>query len=243
MNKNNLIGQKIITKDGSTLEIVEVEDSNNLKEIVIKTSNKKMFNIYLGYKNGFIKFVDESLNEELNEYIKNENIELQRLKDLEEEKRRLVLERERKEKERLENAISLFRGEYLFLSNFYEVDVTYEGFTYKNNEAAFQAQKDLSRRSEFVDINPVSAKRLGKRVNLRSDWEKVKVDIMTQIVRCKFDQHPDLKQKLIDTGDRLLIEGNTWNDKFWGVCKGVGLNKLGEILMKIRKEYMDHKEL
>ena len=90
MNKNNLIGQKIITKDGSTLEIVEVEDSNNLKEIVIKTSNKKMFNIYLGYKNGFIKFVDESLNEELNEYIKNENIEIQRLKDLEEERKSIV---------------------------------------------------------------------------------------------------------------------------------------------------------
>lgn len=133
-----------------------------------------------------------------------------------------------------------FRGDYFFLSNFYEAPVTFQGLTYGSNEAAFQAQKclDLTERAEFTALRPSDAKRRGRRVCLRPDWETVKVELMEQIVRAKFTQNEDLKAMLLATGDALLEEGNNWNDTFWGVHKsnGRGQNHLGRILMKIRAE-------
>ena len=72
--------------------------------------------------------------------------------------------------------------------------------------------------------------------HLRSDWEEIKYDIMYEVCKAKFTQHPDLAQKLLDTGDEMLVEGNTWGDKVWGQVKGEGQNMLGQILMRIRDE-------
>lgn len=80
------------------------------------------------------------------------------------------------------------------------------------------------------------AKRLGGRIPIRHDWEQVKLDVMETILRDKFTRHADLQAWLLDTGDRELVEGNTWNDRFWGVCGGIGENHLGRLLMKIRAE-------
>ena len=132
--------------------------------------------------------------------------------------------------------IASFENEYSFLSNFFKIDVTYNGITFKNNEAAFQAQKCPSRINEFINLSPNKAKRLGRKVELRSDWDQVKDQIMYEICKCKFTQHPILKFMLINTYGHTLIEGNWWNDTYWGVCKGVGQNKLGKILMRIREE-------
>lgn len=134
--------------------------------------------------------------------------------------------------------IDSFRGKYMFLSNFYEADVKYDGITYKNTEAAFQAQKvlDDEEKKKFSHLDARSSKKLGRRVKLRSDWEDVKDNYMYEICLEKFKQHPDLLKKLIETGDSELIEGNTWHDHYWGVCNGRGKNKLGKILMKIRSE-------
>lgn len=136
------------------------------------------------------------------------------------------------------NTINSFRGEYYFLSNFYEIPVTYKGITYKNNEAAFQAQKclDLSIQKEFSKLNASEAKKLGRKVNLRKDWEDVKVAEMQAIVKAKFTQNKDLQEKLLSTGDIWLEEGNTWGDKIWGTVNGSGQNLLGQILMKTREE-------
>ena len=132
--------------------------------------------------------------------------------------------------------IASFEHENCYLSNFYEAFVEYKGVLYKNNEAAFQAQKCPSRINEFINLPPNKAKRLGRKVELRPDWEEVKDQIMYEICKCKFTQHPDLREMLVRTGDQELIEGNYWNDTYWGVCKGVGQNKLGKILMRIREE-------
>lgn len=134
--------------------------------------------------------------------------------------------------------INEFRGEYYFLSNFYYAPVIYEGILYQNNEAAFQSAKlsDKSAREEFSMMDPASAKRKGRRVPLRSDWEKVKFDIMYEICLAKFSQNEDLKVKLIATGNEYLEEGNTWGDRIWGTVDGKGQNNLGKILMRIREE-------
>lgn len=136
--------------------------------------------------------------------------------------------------------IPAFRDEYRFLSNFWDAPVTYGGLTYMNNEAAFQAQKSLRLEDKlaFTAIGSGKAKRLGRRVPLRPDWEDVKVGIMEEIVRAKFTQNDKLKQRLLATGDMVLEEGNTWHDTFWGIDlnTGEGENHLGKILMKVRAE-------
>lgn len=134
--------------------------------------------------------------------------------------------------------IDSFRNEYFFLSNFYPAPVTFENVTYANNEAAFQAQKtlDLEKRKEFARLKPSEAKSKGRALKLRRDWNDVKTNIMLKIVRAKFEQNPDIAKKLIETGDKVLIEGNDWGDRIWGAVDGVGENRLGEILMTVRSE-------
>lgn len=133
-----------------------------------------------------------------------------------------------------------FRGDYNFLSNFHSCEVEYEGIVYPSVENAFQAAKTLDReeRLQFTSVKPGIAKRLGRRVILRPDWEKVKVGIMKELLRKKFSQEP-FKSKLLATGDKELEEGNRWNDRFWGVCppgSGRGSNILGKLIMEIREE-------
>lgn len=135
--------------------------------------------------------------------------------------------------------IDSFKDEYFFLSNFYPVDIKIDGIVYPNAEAAFQSQKtfDIEEKKKFTTMTPVKAKRYGRKIKLRDDWENVKVSIMMEIVSQKFLQNPHLLEKLIATGNDELIEGNNWRDYFWGVCKSKGQNNLGKILMKIRESY------
>ena len=60
------------------------------------------------------------------------------------------------------------------------------------------------------------------------------VNDLEEIVEEKFRQNPKLAEMLLATEDAILIEGNTWGDKFWGVCNGVGENNLGKVLMYVR---------
>ena len=97
----------------------------------------------------------------------------------------------------------------------------------------------MKERERFFGLSGGQAKRLGRRVELRSDWETVKIEIMRQVLKSKFTHNPELREKLIATGNTELIEGNNWNDRFWGVCRGVGKNHLGKLLMEIRAELVD----
>jgi len=129
--------------------------------------------------------------------------------------------------------IDEFRGKYAFLSNFYPSQIEYEGKTYNSIEAAYQAQKCPENADAFVGISSKDAKQLGKKVNLRDDWNVVKIDIMYDLLKLKF-AIPHLRQKLLDTGDEELVEGNWWGDIFWGICNDEGQNILGKLLMEIR---------
>lgn len=132
--------------------------------------------------------------------------------------------------------IDSFKDEYRFLSNFFPAQVTYEGLLYPSTEHAYQAAKtlDLNMREEIRKAPTAGkAKRLGKDVKIRADWLEVRVGIMTDLLKQKFE-HPELNEKLQATGNQDLVEGNTWGDVFWGVCKGSGENMLGKLLMQIR---------
>lgn len=144
--------------------------------------------------------------------------------------------------------INSFSGEFEFLSNFYSIlqissldsyNSVSNSHRLKTLEHGFQAAKtlDLIDQLSVLDAKtPGNAKRLGRKVKLRKDWESVKLNIMRQLVLDKFSQNYDLKDKLIATNDIELIEGNTWGDKFWGTVDGVGQNWLGKILMETREK-------
>ena len=89
---------------------------------------------------------------------------------------------------------------------------------------------------------PGRAKRLGRKVDLRSDWIQIRIAVMVQALRAKFSQNPHLEYMLLQTGDANLIEGNTWHDNFWGACSCPRCrgkkqkNHLGNLLMLVRKE-------
>lgn len=138
--------------------------------------------------------------------------------------------------------ITHFHGDYFFLSNFYPSQIEWEGELYPTLEHAFQAAKtfDLEeRRAVQYATTAAGAKQIGRHVNLRTDWEQVKLDVMRDLVRKKF-REPELRAKLTATGDAKLIEGNTWNDKTWGCVmfrgEWIGKNWLGKVLMEVRQE-------
>lgn len=134
--------------------------------------------------------------------------------------------------------ITKFSGKYRFLSNFFPCNIKDDYWlVYPSVEHAFQAAKSLDRkiRECFLNGSAGEAKIKGRRVEIRGDWEQVKVSVMKEFLRQKFTQEP-LKTKLLETGDALLVEGNTWGDTFWGVCNGEGQNMLGKLLMEVRAE-------
>ena len=141
------------------------------------------------------------------------------------------------------NYIKGFRGKYFFLSNFSDSKICYKGHTYKNGEAAFHSEKNsFSEYKEKLEkANPSEAKKLGRRVKLRPDWEQVKNDVMYEVIYAKFSQNGELRRKLLETGNSILVEDNTWHDNYWGTCScprckdKPGKNMLGITLMRVRE--------
>lgn len=134
--------------------------------------------------------------------------------------------------------IKEFKGKYAFLDNFRFCKITIDGITYDSTESAFQAQKCITTddRKRFIGLNPREAKNLGRHIKLRPDWEDIKFYIMYDVVKQKFTNNENYKQKLLATGDAYLEEGNHHNDRIWGKVDGRGTNWLGKILMKVRDE-------
>jgi hypothetical protein len=126
-----------------------------------------------------------------------------------------------------------------FLSNFQLAYIEFEGLVYPSSENAYMAAKtlDIDKRNYFTTCSAKEAKQVGRTLELRDGWDNIKLSVMETILREKFsDKNKELKQKLLLTKNKYLEETNTWNDTFWGVCKGKGQNNLGKLLMKIRNE-------
>lgn len=141
--------------------------------------------------------------------------------------------------------ITRFSGRYAFLSNFYPSPVEFEKDVYPTVEHAFQAAKTLRKteRRRIRDADTASmAKRMGRLVSLREDWNHLRHDVMLTLLREKFSDE-ELRDDLIATHPRRLIEGNTWGDRFWGAELKAGQwhgeNHLGRLLMEVRKEILD----
>lgn len=138
--------------------------------------------------------------------------------------------------------ITSFSGKHRFLSNFWPTEILFEDMFYPTVEHAYQAAKTTDhkeRRAIRDQPTPGKAKLAGRRVTIRPDWEQVKIYVMERLLFQKFYRQP-MKELLLATGDEELIEGNTWNDRFWGVYVGkgmnIGRNELGKALMRVRDE-------
>jgi hypothetical protein len=118
--------------------------------------------------------------------------------------------------------------------------VQLDGVVYPSVENAYQAAKTSPKfRKPFLACSAAKSKKLGRTLEIRTDWDSVKVQIMRDLLIQKFGPGTELADKLRDTYPHVLIEGNWWNDQFWGVCRGVGLNWLGRLLMEIRKDLIN----
>ena len=155
-----------------------------------------------------------------------------------------------------ERIIDTFRGDYRFLSNFYPAPLILWGTSFATSEHAYQwskthdeAEKHSIRftakqtETSVIEVPSTAAesKSAGAIVTKRPDWEEVRYEIMVEILRAKFSQNLDLKEKLLTTDNAILIEGNTWHDRTWGVCRcescgNFGKNLLGKALMQVRRE-------
>jgi hypothetical protein len=140
--------------------------------------------------------------------------------------------------------VDSFREAYRFLSNFYPVSIFYQGREYPSAEHAYQAAKCPAKAEEIIDLRLASeAKAFGSTVPLPPDWDQKKERIMLEILRIKFS-NIIMKKRLLATGVRILVEGNSWHDNYWGRCycgrrkgcDGSGKSRLGVLLMQVRGE-------
>ena len=136
------------------------------------------------------------------------------------------------------DTINQFKGEYDFLGNRYPCRIFWEGLEYRSAEVAFQASKceDEKERKVYAGCSTDKAVLKGKELTPYSGWEEAKVGIMLSILQAKFEQNPTLMRKLVDTGSRVLLNGNNKQETFWGIdlYSWTGENHLGRILMDIR---------
>lgn len=139
-----------------------------------------------------------------------------------------------------ENNIKGFFGNFRFLSNFHVCAIEYEGLIYPSTENAYQASKVIpADRRMLTTCTPADSKKVWKMCRpldkTPEEWDSRKLKVMTWVTLEKYNKHPELRQRLLDTGDRFIEETNWWRDKFWGVDINIGgENNLGKLLMKVR---------
>lgn len=143
--------------------------------------------------------------------------------------------------------IKEFQGQHRWLSNFWPVAIMFRGIMYPSSENAYQSTKSDSPEWKSFCSNPLTrpgaTKKASRKYTLTSEFHDNKVAVMAEIQGIKF-QDPDLRARLLATGDSLILEGNKWGDEFWGVTWNedkscTGKNHLGEIIMRVRKKIQD----
>lgn len=143
-------------------------------------------------------------------------------------------------------SIDSFRNEYSFLSNFFASLIIINGKKYATVEHAYQALKTSDVETHELIRNaktPAIAKRLGRAIQLKSNWDNIKIEVMKFCLQKKFE-NPYLRAMLISTGVEELIEKNYWGDTFWGVDAKTlkGENWLGRLLTEIRENIKNEDE-
>jgi ribA/ribD-fused uncharacterized protein len=144
--------------------------------------------------------------------------------------------------------IKRFRGEYQWLSNMVACKVTYDGIEYPSSEHAYQSAKSDDMEWKSLCANKqIPSKKIkveSRKVDIVYNWDDIKLEVMEGCLRSKFSKNP-FRAMLEATGEQLIEEGNSWSDTFWGVDlkTGKGDNNLGKLIMKIRKENRNERDI
>lgn len=149
--------------------------------------------------------------------------------------------------------VGSFSGDLEFLSNMYKIPIyfnesKYDNFQpdfkiYPSSENLYQALKCkyIKDRELFQNVDPHKSKRIGKTIELRCDWDNVRLEAMQLAIDLKF-KNIELAEKLIDLPDDKIIEFNNWGDRFFGICNGEGLDHLGKILRSKKQQIIKDKQ-
>lgn len=148
--------------------------------------------------------------------------------------------------------VFFYEQDFYVLSNFSAFNLKFNGLTFPTSEHAYHYEKfayervgesvndAFQRRNLAMSIKEApsahEAFKLAERWKgyRRADWDAVKVDIMREILRAKASQHEYVRRKLLETGDRELIE-DSWRDDYWGWGPNRdGQNMLGKLWMEVR---------
>lgn len=151
-----------------------------------------------------------------------------------------------------------FRNEFFFLSNFFPCVIeNIDGVKFPTVENAYQWCKEVDPSREFTPVDrgttvynwtkymteasPFQAKRVGRRANMKPNWDSIRVEVMRRLLKQKFQVGTELAKRLRATRNMKLEEGNWWHDNFWGICmcnrcRFRGQNMLGKLLMERREE-------
>jgi ribA/ribD-fused uncharacterized protein len=156
------------------------------------------------------------------------------------------------------NPLIAFSGEKRFLSNMWiapffipenivekykELELD-SSLTFISSEHFYQYHKSYNKEYRKLILeqeNPhktksLARKLIGTKYELSYNWEEIKDTIMEIALECKFSQNIELLEKL-SMIKGIIEEINNWNDTYWGICNGIGQNKLGKMLMNIRNNY------
>lgn len=149
--------------------------------------------------------------------------------------------------------VGSFSGDLEFLSNMYKIPIyfnesKYDNFqpdfkVYPSSENLYQALKCkyIKDRELFQNVDPHKSKRIGRSIEIRSDWDNVRLEAMKLVIDLKF-KNIELAEKLIDLPDDKIIEFNNWGDRFFGICNGEGLDHLGKILRAKKQQIIKDKQ-
>lgn len=145
------------------------------------------------------------------------------------------------------NWIADFRGKKWFLSNMYPCQFKLDGIVFNSVEHYFfynRAKHNKDRIRILKSDTANQAKFIGRSVEEVDNWNAIKLEVMLTALRAKFGQNEDLKKLLLETGDDLIEEGNSWNDLYWGVdyYTRKGENHLGKLIMRVRSELKSEKK-
>ncbi len=140
------------------------------------------------------------------------------------------------------NKIYGFQGEYRWLSNFWILPepIMVQGIPFNHTEALYVVRKcgivERGTMEMLASLTPGECKKWGQEVPMAKSWAYNRVGMMRNILVKKFEI-PEMREKLLATGDAEIVEANRWGDTFWGVdeATGEGLNTLGKLIMGIRE--------
>lgn len=141
---------------------------------------------------------------------------------------------------------------YGAFSNLFRCDVVFEGETFPTSEHAYQAGKPRKQAVRDWLMSAPSPALLAMAAHglyywdVAPGWSTSKFDRMRQVLRAKFEQHPELKALLLSTGSVRLVESATVDNevnRLWGEVNGSGRNMLGTMLMELRAAFRSESEV